>query len=63
MQDLSRGNIQQEFAYRSRDEVARFFAGLDLMEPGIVPLQDWRPEPGAANPGASAMWCAVGRKP
>jgi len=63
MQDLSRGNIQQEFAYRSRDEVARFFAGLDLVEPGIVPLQDWRPEPGTANPGTSAMWCAVGRKP
>jgi hypothetical protein len=63
MQDLSRGNIQQEFAYRSRDEVARFFAGLDLVEPGIVPLQDWRPEPGTANPGTSAMWCAMGRKP
>ena len=63
MQDLSRGNIQQEFAYRSRDEVALFFAGLDLVEPGIVPLQDWRPEPEAANPGKSAMWCAVGRKP
>ena len=63
MQDLSRGNIQQEFAYRSRDEVARFFARLDLVEPGIVPLQDWRPEPGAANTGTSAMWCAVGRKP
>jgi len=63
MEDLSRGNIQQEFAYRRRDEVARFFAGLDLVEPGIVPLQDWRPEPGAANTGKSAMWCAVGRKP
>ena len=63
MQDLSRGNIQQEFAYRSRDEVARFFDGLDLLEPGIVPLQDWRPEPGAVSADKSAMWCAVGRKP
>jgi SAM-dependent methyltransferase len=63
MQDLSRGNIQQEFAYRSREEVARFFTGLDLVEPGIVPLQDWRPESGAASTGKSAMWCAVGRKP
>jgi hypothetical protein len=63
MQDLSRGNIQQEFSYRSREEVARFFAGLDLVEPGIVPLQDWRPEPGAASTGKSAMWCGVGRKP
>ncbi len=55
--------IQQEFAYRSRDEVARFFDGLDLLEPGIVPLQDWRPEPGAVSADKSAMWCAVGRKP
>jgi hypothetical protein len=63
MQDLSRGNIQQEFAYRSQEEVGRFFAGLDLVEPGIVPLQDWRPEPGAVSTGKSAMWCGVGRKP
>jgi S-adenosyl methyltransferase len=62
MQDLSRGNVQQQFAYRSRDQVARFFAGLDLVEPGLVPLEDWRPEPGAADNGKSTLWCAVGRK-
>ncbi|MBL7495594.1 SAM-dependent methyltransferase [Frankia sp. CNm7] len=29
---------------RSRDEVARFFEGLDLVEPGIVPVHRWRPD-------------------
>jgi S-adenosyl methyltransferase len=62
MEDLSRGNIQQQFVYRSRDQVARFFTGTDLVEPGMVPLEEWRPEPGAADMGKSALWCAVGRK-
>jgi hypothetical protein len=63
MEDLSRGNsMQQQFRYRSRDEVARFFAGLDLVEPGMVPIEDWRPEPGTAETGKSALWGAVGRK-
>jgi S-adenosyl methyltransferase len=62
MQDLSRGNVQQQFAYRSRDEVASFFTGLDLVEPGLVPLEEWRPDPGTADTGKSTLWCAVGRK-
>jgi S-adenosyl methyltransferase len=62
MEDLSRGNIQQQFAYRSRDQVARFFAGTDLVEPGLVPLEEWRPDPGTADKGKSTLWCAVGRK-
>ena len=28
---------------RSRQEFAEFFAGLDVMEPGIAPPQQWRP--------------------
>jgi hypothetical protein len=62
MEDLSRGNIQQQFAYRSRDQVARFFTGTDLVEPGLVPLEEWRPDPGTADKGKSTLWCAVGRK-
>jgi hypothetical protein len=34
-----------ENAARSRSEVARFFEGLDLLDPGIVNVTDWRPEP------------------
>ena len=62
MEDLSRGNIQQQFAYRSREQVARFFTGLDLVEPGLVPLEEWRPDPGTTDTGKSTLWCAVGRK-
>jgi hypothetical protein len=62
MEDLSRGNIQQQFAYRSRDQVMRFFDGMDLVEPGMVAIEDWRPEPGSTEVGKSALWGAVGRK-
>ena len=47
---------------RSRDEVRRFFRGLDLVEPGIVQSYQWRPEPG--DPVApSSGYGAVARKP
>jgi hypothetical protein len=29
---------------RSRAEVARFFDGWELVDPGLVPIADWRPE-------------------
>ncbi|MBX6387306.1 MAG: SAM-dependent methyltransferase [Microbispora sp.] len=29
---------------RSRDQLLVFFEGLDLVEPGIVPLHEWRPD-------------------
>ena len=35
--------IQQHFTSRSREQVARFFAGMDLVEPGLVPVEEWRP--------------------
>ena len=31
---------------RSREETAAFFTGLDLVEPGVVPVLAWRPDPG-----------------
>jgi trans-aconitate methyltransferase len=49
---------------RSRGEVAAFFDGLAIDEPGVALAGDWRPGPAAAAPGAPApIWCAVGRKP
>lgn len=35
---------------RSRDEIARFFDGLDLVEPGLVPIDEWRPDGGNPPP-------------
>jgi hypothetical protein len=47
--------------------VMRFFDGLDLVEPGIVNVADWRPDPGqASSPQAesqSLVYGGIGRKP
>ena len=42
--------------HRTHDEVARFFDGLDLLDPGLVPVQQWRP-------GAPAVASPPGRSP
>ena len=48
---------------RTRDEVARFFTGLDLVPPGLVYVHTWRPDPGdAALPGATSAYGGVARK-
>jgi hypothetical protein len=50
---------------RSREEVTEFFAGLELIDPGVVPLADWlQPgQPGASGSSAIAGYVGVGRKP
>ena len=53
--------MAQKVTPRSRADVTRFFAGLDLIEPGIVRAPEWRPDPGTS--GASTMWSAIARKP
>ena len=51
---------------RSRDEIARFFDGLDMVEPGLVPIDEWRhdgaeppPRPGRRVP---PIYGGLGRK-
>jgi hypothetical protein len=46
---------------RSQDEVARFFAGLELLEPGVVQTAQWRPgAPVSTTP--VPMWAGAARK-
>ncbi len=50
---------------RPRDEVARFFTGLELVEPGLVWAPEWRPEhldEVGDDPERSAAHVGVGRK-
>ncbi len=49
-------------AGRTREEVARFFAGLDLVDPGIVSTPRWRPDPGIGLPDDPA-YAGVAQKP
>jgi hypothetical protein len=37
-------NASASVTPRSRDEVMRFFDGLDLIEPGLVDASEWRPD-------------------
>ena len=50
---------------RSQAEFTGLFEGLELVEPGVVPASEWRPEPHAVIPPRTDinLWTAVGRKP
>ena len=47
---------------RDRAAITRFFAGLELIEPGVVQPQQWRPEPGMLGPTQVTAWCGAARK-
>jgi hypothetical protein len=51
--------------FRTRDEVAGFFTGLDLVDPGLVDLATWRPDDPRLSSSGAAHLLAVGlaRKP
>ena len=57
--------MSESVILRTQAEVARFFDGMDLVDPGVVQLPQWRPDTGqeAVQQGRQLpMWCAVGRK-
>lgn len=52
--------------FRSLAQGKDFFRGLDLAEPGIVPVPLWRPaedEDEHTDPERFPAWCGLGRKP
>ena len=49
--------------YRTHAEVMRFFSGLELSEPGLVRVTEWRPDSAAEAASPTALWGGVGRKP
>ena len=54
---------QQQYTPRDREQVLRFFEGMDMVEPGLVRVEQWRPETdGPAGERASFVWSGVGRK-
>ncbi len=56
-------SMAQRVTPRSREQVTRFFDGVDLIEPGVVPIQQWRPDSNAESRARAGMWGGVGRKP
>ncbi|MET7682448.1 SAM-dependent methyltransferase [Streptomyces sp. NPDC005423] len=48
---------------RPHAEVTRFFDGSELLDPGVVQLPAWRPDPeDVPAAGPLPMWCGVGVK-
>ncbi|MFF4345987.1 SAM-dependent methyltransferase [Streptomyces sp. NPDC001530] len=56
-------NIRNPLIMRSRDEIARFFEGYDMVEPGLVPMPNWRPDTAPEDEDAYAFsgFAGVGR--
>ena len=54
--------MHQKGILRDQAGVMRFFGGLDLVEPGVVRVQEWRPDSEIEARTASNMWGGVGRK-
>ncbi|SHN47653.1 S-adenosyl methyltransferase [Cryptosporangium aurantiacum] len=50
-----------DYTLRTVEQIAAFFDGLELVEPGVVSNPLWRPEPGT-HPSELAVYCGVARK-
>jgi hypothetical protein len=68
--DVLRGRAMQEamhipYQLRTVEQLAQCFEGLELVEPGLVPITEWRPEPDTADTvvGRVDAYGALGRKP
>jgi hypothetical protein len=61
--NIIRRSAQQQYIGRSRAEMLRFFTGLDLVDPGLVRVEEWNPDPDPSETGRSTLWCALARKP
>jgi hypothetical protein len=48
--------------HRTQAEVTGFFDGLHLVEPGVVPVQRWRPDSDFVARTKSTMWGGVARR-
>jgi S-adenosyl methyltransferase len=67
----NRGESIQKYNERVADQATlrgeagttRFFAGLELIDPGVVAVSKWRPHSDVEADRPSSMWCGVARKP
>jgi SAM-dependent methyltransferase len=57
-------NASAQIHVRSRQEIERFFDGFEIIEPGVVWMARWRPDPGIRPAGRpDSLYGGVGRKP
>ncbi len=57
-------NASAQIHVRSRQEIGQFFDGFEIIEPGVVWIARWRPDPGTRPAGrADSLYGGVGCKP
>jgi S-adenosyl methyltransferase len=47
--------------FRTRAQIIQLFSGFDLIDPGLVSIPEWRPEPRPYPPGEVWGLAGVGR--
>jgi hypothetical protein len=62
MADTLNRTMAEKVTFRDRPAVARFFDGLELVEPGMVQASKWRPASEAEAASPAALWAGVARK-
>jgi hypothetical protein len=62
MADSLNQTMAEKVTFRDRPAVARFFDGLELVEPGMVQASKWRPRSEAEAASPAALWAGVARK-
>ena len=62
VQELYKKRATSTITLRTKDQVAGFLDGWEVQEPGVVWLPAWRPDEEPADPAASMMYGAMGRK-
>jgi hypothetical protein len=65
-QDIYKRQTTTPVGVRTRDQIARFFEGCKLVDPGLVWMTEWRPDSDipaefADDPQRSGVWAGVGK--
>ena len=66
MAELARGFNEQaavKVILRDRAEISRFFNGLEVVDPGIAKISEWRPRSEVERTAPAILWAGVARKP
>jgi len=62
MSDRLNRLLSQPSTYRGQAQVTGFFTRLELVDPGVVPIQRWRPDTEEEAAAVAAMWGGVAVK-
>ena len=64
--ELLNSVLDEPYTARSKSAITHYLDGYDLLDPGLVPIEHWRPDgdpPYLTDGQLIPLFCAVGRKP